>query len=188
MAAAKPQKTQEINQLHEHEARWFAVKTRSKCEKMAASLLGKKNIHAYVPLVLSIKRYTRKVKKVEKPLIGCYVFVRIVKEEYVPVLETENVVGFVRFSRNLIAIPDEEMLTLRRIVMENDIELEAMTGNVYPGDPIIISAGPLTGVAGKIVKVDGKKRFQVELDRLGYSLLITIDAQFVQKTGNALLP
>ncbi len=186
MVAAKTGKAQEINQLHEQEPRWFAVKTRSKCEKIVALLLGKKSIDAYVPLVQSIKRYTRKVKKVEKPLIGCYVFVRIVKDEYVPVLETENVAGFVRFSRNLIAIPDDEIHILRRIVMENDIELEALTGNVYAGDPVIISAGPLTGVAGKVVKVDGKKRFQVELDRLGYTLLITIDAQFVQKTGNAL--
>jgi transcription antitermination factor NusG len=186
MAVAKTtSKKEAINQLHETEARWFAVKTRSKCEKAVAALLGKKQIVAYVPLVLTIRRYTRKVKKVEKPLIGCYVFVHIKKDAYVPVLETENVLDFVRFSRNPVAIPDEEIRILRRIVLESDIELEALSGTVLPGDPIIVSAGPLTGLAGKVVKADGKRKFQVELESLGYALLITIDAQFIQKTGNA---
>ncbi len=176
-------KDQVINQLHETQPRWFAVGTRSKCEKIVQQTLAKKGVHAYVPLVKSVKKYLRKIRHVEKPLIGCYVFVRITKEEYVRVLETENITGFVRFSKNLIAIPEEEITVLKKIVMESDIELEILAGTVYPGDPVIIAAGPLTGLQGKVVKVEGKRKFQVELERLGYSLLITIDAQFVQKTG-----
>ena len=172
-----------INQLHETEARWFAIHTRSKCEKLVVNLLGKKQIEAYVPLVRTVRKYTRKIKKIEKPLISCYVFVRIVKADYIPVLETENVAAFVRFSRNLIAIPEEEINTLRRIVLESDIELEAIPGFFAPGDPVTISAGPLTGLNGSVVKPEGKRKFQVSLDRMGYTLLITIDEKFIQKTG-----
>lgn len=172
-----------INQLHETEARWFAIHTRSKCEKLVVNLLGKKQIEAYVPLVKTVRKYTRKIKKIEKPLISCYVFVRIVKADYIPVLETENVAAFVRFSRNLISIPDEEINTLRRIVLEADIELEAVPGALAPGDPVTISAGPLTGLNGSVVKPEGKRKFQVSLDRMGYTLLITIDEKFIQKTG-----
>jgi transcription antitermination factor NusG len=172
-----------INQLHETEARWFAIHTRSKCEKLVVNLLGKKQIEAYVPLVKTVRKYTRKIKKIEKPLISCYVFVRIVKKDYIPVLETENVAAFVRFSRNLISIPDEEINTLRRIVLEADIELEAIPGALAPGDPVTISAGPLTGLNGSVVKPEGKRKFQVSLDRMGYTLLITIDEKFIQKTG-----
>jgi transcription antitermination factor NusG len=173
-----------INQLHDTEPRWFAVNTRSKCEKMVAQMLAKKEILVYVPLVKTIRRYTRKIKHVEKPLIGCYVFVQIVKEEYVRVLETENVAGFVRFSKNLIAIPNEEIQILRQIVLEQGIELDAVLGSsVSKGDPIVITAGPLIGLIGKIVEIEGKRKFKIELERLGYTLLITIDAQFIQKTG-----
>lgn len=175
--------TQVINQIHATEPRWFAVHTRSKCEKLVAQMLGKKQIKAYLPLVKTIRKYTRKIKNVEKPLIGCYVFVQIVKSEYVPVLETENVAGFVRFSKNIIAIPEEEINILRRIVLENDIELEAIPGNMGAGDPVIITAGPLTGMSGMVIKTEGKRKFQVELQRMGYSLLITVDAAFIQKTG-----
>ena len=172
-----------INQLHETEARWFAIHTRSKCEKLVVNLLGKKQIEAYVPLVRTVRKYTRKIKKIEKPLISCYVFVRIVKADYITVLETANVAAFVRFSRTLIAIPEEEINTLRRIVLESDIELEAIPGSLAPGDPVTISAGPLTGLNGSVVKPEGKRKFQVSLDRMGYTLLITIDEKFIQKTG-----
>lgn len=175
--------TSSSRQIHDTEPRWFAVHTRSKCEKMVASLLLRKQIHAYLPLVRTLRRYTRKVKKVEKPLIGCYVFVRITKTEYLTVLETEHVAGFVRFSKELIAIPDEEINLIRRLVLEEDIELEAVPGVLSPGDPVMITAGPLMGLKGAVVEQAGKRKFKVALENLGYSLLMTIDAHFIQKTG-----
>ena len=50
------------------------------------------------------------------------------------------------------------------------------------GDPVEIRAGSLTGLRGRIVRKDNRQRFQVELERLGYNLLIAIDAAFLQKT------
>ena len=51
------------------------------------------------------------------------------------------------------------------------------------GDPVEIAAGNLTGMKGRIVKVEGKRKMQVELTHLGYSLLITVDRAFLEKTG-----
>ena len=172
-----------INQLHESEARWFAVSTRSKSEKFVQRLLEKKHIQAWLPLQKLMRRYTRSTKMVEKPLLNCYVFVRIVKEQYVPVLETENVVGFVKFNKDLLAIPEHEMEILRRITFETDLELEVVPGALQTGDQVEIRMGNLLGMKGRIVKAEGKRKMQVELEHLGYSLLITIDAAFLEKTG-----
>lgn len=168
-----------INHLHESEPRWFAVQTRSKCEKFVQRTLAKKGIYAYVPLQRLVRRYTRSTRIVEKPLINCYVFVRIVKQEYVPVLETENVSGFIRFNKELIAIPEEEINVLRRITLEDGLEVEAVPGKLHTGDPVEITAGSLTGLRGRIMKQEGRQRFLVELERLGFTLLITIDAAFL---------
>lgn len=168
-----------INHLHDTEPRWFAVQTRSKSEKFVQRSLAKKGIHAYVPLQRLMRRYTRSTRIVEKPLINCYVFVRIVKKDYIPVLETENVSGFIRFNKELIAIPEEEINVLRRITLEEGLEVEAVPGVFHAGDPVEITAGSLTGLRGHIVKQAGRQRFQVELERLGYTLLITIDSFFL---------
>lgn len=168
-----------INHLHESEPRWFAVHTRSKSEKLVQRQLTKKGIHAYVPVQRLMRRYTRSSRMVEKPLINCYVFVQIVKQQYVPVLETENVSGFIRFNKDLVAIPESEINLLRRITLEDGLDIEAVPGVLSEGDPVEINAGNLTGLKGRIIKKEGKQRFQVELEQLGYSLLITIGADFL---------
>lgn len=163
--------------------RWFAVSTRSKSEKFVQALLQRKGIEAYVPLQQYVRRYVRKIRTVEKPLISCYVFVKIVKDQYVPVLETENVAGFVRFNRDLLAIPESEIDILRRITLETDLDMEALPSTLVEGDPVEISAGTLTGLRGYISAREGKRTFLVVLEQLGYSLRISVDAAFLQKTN-----
>ncbi len=172
-----------INHLHESEPRWFAVHTRSKSEKFVQRMLSKKGVLAYLPLQKLMRRYTRSTRIIEKPLINSYVFVKIVKREYVPVLETENVAGFVKFSKNMIAIPEEEIDILRRITLEDGLDVEAIPGQFSEGDTVEIAAGNLMGMQGRIVKVEGKRKLQVELGHLGFSLLITVDAAFLEKTS-----
>ncbi len=171
------------NQLHETEPRWFAVYTRAKSEKFIQRALTKKHIHAYVPLQRLFRRYQRSTRLTEKPLIHGYVFVRIVRSEYLQVLETENVSGFVKFNKNLISIPETEIETLRRITLEEGLDLQALPGTLETGDLVEICAGNLTGLSGRVVRVDGKRQFQVELNRLGFRLLISIDSSFLQKTA-----
>lgn len=67
------------NHLHPIESRWFAVYTRSKSEKVVKRLLDQKNIENYLPLQKVTRRYTRKIKSYEIPLISCYIFVKIAK-------------------------------------------------------------------------------------------------------------
>ncbi|MEK7255619.1 MAG: transcription termination/antitermination NusG family protein, partial [Bacteroidota bacterium] len=70
------------------EPKWFAVYTRYKSEKVVQRLLQNKKIESYLPLQRVTRRYTRKIKHHDIPLISCYIFVKIVRAEYVPVLET----------------------------------------------------------------------------------------------------
>lgn len=175
-----------INQLHDSEPRWFAVRTRSKSEKFVQRMLAKKGIHAWLPLQKLLRRYVRSTRWVEKPLVNCYVFVKIVKDQYVPVLETENVAGFVKFSKNLIAIPESEIDLLKKITLEDGLDVQAVPGGFAEGDPVEIAAGNLMGLKGRIVKSEGKRKFQVELQYLFHSLLITVDATFLEKTRLAI--
>ncbi|MEZ4957062.1 MAG: transcription termination/antitermination NusG family protein, partial [Saprospiraceae bacterium] len=61
------------NHLHASEPKWFAVYTRSKSEKVVKRLLASKNIECYLPLQKVTRRYTRKIKSYEIPLISCYI-------------------------------------------------------------------------------------------------------------------
>lgn len=170
-----------VNDLHSSEARWFAVQTRSKSEKFVKRMLEKKAVTAYLPLQKFIRQYQRTKRVVEKPLINCYVFVHITSDQYLSVLETEHVLGFVKLGRDLIAIPERDLQTIRRITQEAGLEVEVIQGIFETGDQVEIAAGALAGLRGQIIKKEGKRMFQVELASLSMRLLISIDASMLAK-------
>ena len=168
------------NHLHAVEARWFAVYTKYKREKTVKRDLEAKGITTFLPIQKVIREYTRKRKTVELPLISCYIFVQIVKPQYIPVLETDDVVKFTRFSRNLIAIPDNEINILKQIVGEG-IPITAEKTEFRRGDLVEIIAGNLTGLKGTLVEEHGEKEMVVDLETMGYSLRMKVDAKLLQR-------
>lgn len=169
---------QAINQLHPTEARWFALYTGYKHEKMAVKLLQKKGIEAYLPLQSVTRHYAKKTKKLNLPLINCYVFACITTEEYLSVLQTEYVLGFVRQRKDLIAIPEREIKLLRQIVGELDVEVNERT--LVKGDRVEVVAGQLTGIQGVLEEIRGAHKLIVSLETLGYDLRIEINPKHLR--------
>lgn len=168
------------NQLDVCEARWFAIYTPHRREKLVDKRLKDQGITSYVPLLRFTRRYLRKVRHVELPLINGYVFTKITRSHYVPVLETPDVINFVKFNKNLLAIPDAEIKLLQRIVGEG-IEVETTPISAFqPGDQVEIIAGNLTGIKGKFLKKQGKN-FIVELSNMGFALHIEVDPALLDK-------
>lgn len=173
-----PSKTH--SQLDRNEARWFAVYTRYKREKLVRDQLAEKQIETYLPLQKLTRTYTRKVRTVQLPLISCYVFVRITRDQYVRVLETADVVQFVRFGKELIAIPDREIELMQRVVGEmQGIEAEPLT--LLEGDEVEILGGQLTGIRGTLLKKRSEKNFVIELHGVGYALHMHVDPARLRK-------
>jgi transcription antitermination factor NusG len=168
-----------INQISSTESRWFAVYTKFKCEKFVAEQLRKKNIESYVPLIKRTKRYERKIKHYQIPLINCYVFVLITQKDYLQVLETEYVLKFLRHGKDLLAIPFQEIQTLKKVAGDVE-EIEASNLHEFTtGEEVEVISGSLTGLKGKIIEKSGKKSFVVELERIGFQLRINIDLNLI---------
>lgn len=176
-----------VNQLSGTEAKWFAIYTKYKCEKYVADQLSKKGIEAYVPVITRIKRYIRKIKKYDVPLINCYVFVHITKAEYLPTLETEYVMKFLRQGKDLLAIPQAEIETIKRVTGES-FDIEMVPFDYFgEGDEVEVISGQLTGMKGKIVSKSGKRSFAIDLETIGYQLRINIDINLLKPISKKLL-
>ncbi|MEO1517141.1 MAG: UpxY family transcription antiterminator [Bacteroidota bacterium] len=172
------------NHLHPTKARWFAIYTPYKREKRVLQLLRKKRITAYLPLQKLARHYTRKVKWVELPLINCYVFVKITKDEYIKVLETNHVSHFIQFQKNLVSIPEHEIDLLQRILGEG-VNVVAERQFFHQGDEVEIVSGSLTGIEGTLVETKGKSKVLVDLQFLGYTLQMHIDPVLLRKKQHA---
>lgn len=183
MISTKTYKDEAINHLDNQQKRWFAIRTKYKCEKFVTGLLAKKQIVSYVPLQTVIKRYNSKVKKYEIPLINNYVFVHIVSKDYIPTLETEYVFQFIKQGNNLISIPEEEITILKMIVGDvKDVNL-VHSEKLSVGEDVEVVAGRLAGLTGKIVSKLGKKRFVIELKNIGFQFQVQIDMALLRPTN-----
>lgn len=170
------------NHLDPNVAKWFAVYTPYKREKLALKHLQKKGITAFLPIQQLTRRYKRKIKKVDLPLINCYVFVKITKKEYVKVLEVEHILQFVRFSKNLIAIPNEEIYLMKQVLGEG-LEVNIEKGVFQKGDRVEVTAGNLMGLNGFLVDHKGKRQVVVNLAFLGYSLRVQVPTALLRKVA-----
>lgn len=164
----------------EEDSKWYAIYTMYKSEKQVALHLMRKGIEAYLPLISRTRRYQRKIKSYQVPLINCYLFVRIKKNEQARVLETEHVLKFIKQGKDLNAIPQYQIDILKRIEGV-DFEIEVSPAVYEIGDEVEIMKGSLTGLKGKLVSRLGKKQFVVEIESIGVSLQLNIEINMLRR-------
>ena len=173
-----------INQLHEIEPRWFAVYTRYKREKMAHKRLAWLGLEVYLPLQKVTRHYTRKIVHTELPLISCYLFVKIVKKQYVPVLDDPDVLFLVKQRSDLLAIPEHEINILKAVTGEAiQVEVNKIEEVPAAGDEVEIMQGRLFGTKGYLVETRNRKTVIIELETLGIALQLQVPLDHVRKTG-----
>jgi len=170
--------------LDEHEARWFAVYTRYKREKLIRKRLTQKGVTSYLPVQQFVRHYTRKVKVVDLPLISCYLFVKITKREYISVLETPDVLHFVKNANEMLAIPPAEIEIMRRIVGEQS-DIEVNKSSFQHGDEVEIIGGNLTGLKGILIENHTNRNLLIELNQIGYTLQLQVDAVLLRRVAKA---
>ncbi|MGE5355516.1 MAG: UpxY family transcription antiterminator [Deltaproteobacteria bacterium] len=161
--------------------KWHAIYTLYRHEKKVAGELMNKGIETYVPLAMRIRRYNRKIKRYEVPLISNYVFIKVIPEQYITVLNTFGVIKFIKNLGKISVIPEIEINYLRLITGEvHNIEAENLSGKELSGKEIMITEGPLIGLKAKVVDKSNNNIIIVTLDNVGYAFKFEVDPQIIK--------
>jgi transcriptional antiterminator RfaH len=166
--------------MSENERFWFAIKVRPKCEKLVRDRLLDKGVPNYVPIQIKVRHYTRKVKKVELPLLKGYVLVNAILEDYLPIIGTEHVLGFLRSDRAPAVIPEKDIELLRRVEGSAHAANSIPLNELQAGAMLEIIGGDLTGMTGRMVSIKGKELISVELIHLDTAILLDIDKKYLR--------
>ncbi len=169
-----------INQLDTNEPRWFAIYVHYKRERIVSKLLEGKGIEHYLALRKKTKKYASKIKTSQVPLIPCYLFVKITKKDYIPVLSSEYVYKFIKIKSDLLAIPEEQIDLLKQFCNPN-VEVDSVTDSLEKGDEVMITGGDLLGVKGMLVQIENKNKVVVEMKNIGMEFLLTVDSRLIKK-------
>lgn len=153
---------------------WFAVHTRSKCEKKVTSQLDDLQIKCFLPIVKEIRTWSDRRKIIDQPLFPGYVFVRIPSEDRVrvSVLRTSGVVGFVGVQGQGIPIPDLEIENIQTL-LSSKIPFEP-----YPflcvGQKVRIRGGFLDGIEGILAAKNSDRSVVISIDLIQRSLAVQV--------------
>ena len=162
------------------EPRWYAIRTRSRHEKVVATELAQRDIQVFLPLTTSTRQWSDRRTEVELPLFPGYAFVRVAyfSGERIRVLQANGVVGFVGQSPAGLFIPDEQIEGIktvldRKVAVANHPFLKI-------GQRIRVRGGALNGVEGILVAMNGSRSLVLSVEPIQRSLSVKLDGYDVE--------
>lgn len=159
---------------------WYAIRTRSRHEKVVSEQLELQGIENFLPLIKSTRKWTDRVKEVELPLFSGYTFVRMVSSsrERLRVLKTQGVAGFVGINNQGEPIPDSQIQDVRTL-LTNDVPFREHP-YLRVGQRVRIRGGSLDGVEGILSLQNEDQSLVISLEPIQRSLSIRIQGYAVE--------
>jgi transcription termination/antitermination protein NusG len=161
--------------MRETDARWYAIRTRSRHEKVAARELEAQGIAVFLPLATSVRQWSDRRTKVELPLFPGYAFVRVdyLSGDRVRVLQATGVVSFVGPRPGEVSIPEEQIESIRTILLRK-VPIEDHPF-LTVGQRIRVRNGSLSGVQGILVAVKGSRTLVISVEPIQRSVSIRLE-------------
>jgi len=162
------------------ELHWYAIRTRSRHEKMVAEQLEKQGIESFLPLVKRTRQWSDRTKEVELPVFSGYSFVRMIfsSAARLRVLQTHGVVGFVGPNNLGAAIPDSEIQDVRTLLTSN-VRFEERPF-LRVGQRVRIRGGSLDGVEGILAAHEEDQSLVISVTLIQRSLSVRIQGYEVE--------
>jgi transcription antitermination factor NusG len=160
---------------------WFALYTRHHHERNVALALTGKGLDSFLPLYTAVHRWKDRDKKLQLPLFPGYVFLRNPTGRWQPILATPGVHSVVGFGGRPAEIPVSEIDAIRRVV--------GSSFHVEPhpflrcGDRVRVTAGPLEGLEGRLLRKKSLWKLLVSVEMLQRSVAVEIDAALVERVS-----
>jgi transcription termination/antitermination protein NusG len=157
---------------------WYAIWTRSRHEQVVRDQLESKGVEAFLPTVTRWSRWKDRKKKIDWPLFPGYCFARFDPRERLPILKSTGVVNIVTFDGEFVAIPDEEIDGIRRVV-SSELQYDPVP-LIREGTTVEVTHGPLKGVHGRLVRKGSQARLILAVDIIGQAVSVEVDAADVK--------
>lgn len=168
--------------MTEKDRQWLVVYVQSCLEKKTATRLTAMGVECYLPLREEIRQWSDRRKKVERLVIPMMLFVHVTpKERPLPLtLQAVSRYMVMRGERTPAIIPDDQMERFRFMLDYSPEAVEVCSSPLAPGDQVRVVKGPLAGLEGELVTVEGKSKIVVRMDVLG-CVHVDMPVGFVEK-------
>jgi transcription antitermination factor NusG len=146
---------------------WYVLYTASRAEKQIEKHLRAEGIEVYLPLHLTPRRWSDRVKMVEVPLFSSYIFVRTTDDILRNLLRITGISRIVFYNGKPAIVRDKEIVDIKYF-LENARGKEC---EFVVNDEVQIASGPMKEVLGKVTKTS-KDNLILYLGQIGVTVQI----------------
>lgn len=162
-------------------AAWYAIWTRSHCERLVAQQLMAKGFQPFLPEMTVRPRKADAASVAQRPMFPGYLFLKhsMEKRSYIEILKARGVVRILEGGwHRLTPIADEEMHAIERVI-ESGASVDSLP-YFNQGDRVRVVEGPLAGLEGLFVRdKKNRGRLVVSVKLLQTSVAIEVDGDLV---------
>jgi transcriptional antiterminator NusG len=169
-----------------HACEWYALRTKSRHEKVVASSVRGKGYPVLLPLYREERRWSGRDREVELPLFGGYVFAQFDRQVRLPILQTPGVVQIVGTCDGPLPIDDDEIRNIRKVV---EIGVRARPWPfVKSGEVVEMTSGPLAGVQGTFVRCKNEHKLILSVELLQRAIAVEVNVNLVRPISSQHTP
>jgi transcriptional antiterminator RfaH len=152
---------------------WYVVYTKPKWEKKVAEQLTKNGIECYCPLVVQVRQWSDRKKKVEVPLFNSYVFVQLSEADRNAVFNSPGVVRYLFWLGKPAIVRDEEIEIIKKW-LDTGADSDISVAKYKVGDTVEVESGPFMTQKAIVQEVNSNNYILV-LESLGCVLKMKIN-------------
>jgi transcription antitermination factor NusG len=155
---------------------WWVAHTKSRNEKALAQDLTQKQVSYFLPMSWNVHRRRGRTIRSLLPLFSGYLFFCGEEKQRIEVLRTNRVA-------NLIKVKDQQKLLAELLQIEKTIRAGAvLTPHKYikAGQHCRVTAGPLAGLQGIILKTKSVTHLVLQVDMLGQAASVEVDTDMIE--------
>jgi transcriptional antiterminator RfaH len=155
--------------------RWYVAQTLRNREMLAALHLDAQGFRNFVPRFRKTVRHARKLREVIAPVFCGYVFIILDSERdsWRAINGTIGICKLLNMMGRPIPVPDGVVEAL--FAAAEPSGLVRLGGELRPGQPVRILAGPFAGGLGVLDRLDAKGRVRVLLTIMGGEAAMMMD-------------
>ncbi len=152
-----------------HSKRWLVAIVRVCHEKKTSERLTKMGIENFLPVQQEIHKWSDRRKVVDRVILPMMIFVHVDPYEQKEVLTLSAISRYMvlRGESTPAVIPDQQMSRFKFMLDYSDETISMSTSPLVSGKKIRVIKGPLTGLEGELVEINGKSKVAVRLKMLG---------------------
>lgn len=149
---------------------WYVLYTAARAEKQVELRIKQEGVETFLPLHLTIRKWSDRLKQVEVPLFSSYIFVKTTDEKLRNLLRISKVSKIVFFNNKPAIVRESEIEAIREFVelAKNEVCEFGIS------EEVLIAIGPLKDISGQIMKV-GRNDLLLYVDSVGVSVRIKKD-------------